>query len=77
MAELNQLAGRSFALFREVLQEHRAELSFREVGVVRSLRAAIAVVHGLAGVKANQLVTFPSRSRAPGGPPLQGVVLNL
>jgi F-type H+/Na+-transporting ATPase subunit alpha len=77
VAELNQLADRSFARFRAVLDEHRAKLSFRETGVVRSLRAAIAVVHGLAGVKANELVTFPSQAREQGGAPLQGVVFNL
>jgi len=77
VAELEQLAGRSFDLFGDVLAGHRAELAFREVGVVRSLRPGIARVRGLAGVQADELVSFPSRSRGRGGAPLQGVVFNL
>lgn len=67
MAELEQLTGRSVALFQSVLAEHRAELTFQEVGEVRSLQAGTAVVRGLAGMQASELVTFASRSRGPGG----------
>jgi len=77
VADLDWLARRSFALFGGVLADHRPELSFRELGVVRSLRPGIALVGGLAGVQADELVSFPSRSRGPGGAPLQGVVFNL
>jgi F-type H+-transporting ATPase subunit alpha len=77
VADLERLARRSFALFGGVLADHRPELSFRELGVVRSLRPGIALVGGLAGVQADELVSFPSRSRGPGGAPLQGVVFNL
>jgi F-type H+-transporting ATPase subunit alpha len=76
-ADLNQLAARSFGLCGAVLERHRPQLSFREVGAVRSLRPGIALVSGLAGVQADELVAFPGAARAPGEPPLRGVVFHL
>ena len=77
MAELDQASRACLALFGEVLAGHRVQLGFKEVGVVHTLRQGIALVRGLASVQANELVTFPSHSRAPGRAPLQGVVFNL
>ena len=76
-ADLRGWASRSFALFAGVLADHRPGLSFREVGVVRSLRPGIALVSGLASVQADELVSFPSVGRGLGGRPLQGIVFHL
>ncbi|QQE63674.1 alternate F1F0 ATPase, F1 subunit alpha [Leptolyngbya sp. BL0902] len=63
------------ALVRQVLTDYRPSLTLREMGEVQSVRPGIARVTGLPGVRADELVYFPSSK--PGGTPLLGIAFNL
>ncbi len=60
---------------QQTLATFPAQLTFRETGVVESVRPGIARVKGLPNVQADELVYF-SRSSA-GGEPLLGIAFNL
>ncbi|MEB3322639.1 MAG: F0F1 ATP synthase subunit alpha [Synechococcaceae cyanobacterium] len=77
-ADLEALARDTFARMGRALAAHRPAPTFREVGAVRALRPGIALVEGLPGVQAEELVHFPASATARrSAPPLAGLVLDL
>ncbi|MCK9376939.1 MAG: alternate F1F0 ATPase, F1 subunit alpha [Syntrophobacterales bacterium] len=67
--ELHTLLDETVSALEQVLSAYRPGLKPREVGRVRSLGNGIALVEGLPGVRAEELIRFP------GG--LQGVAFNV
>lgn len=49
----------TFALFEQVLERHRPELTVHQIGVVRQVGHGIARVDGLPGARSEELVRFP------------------
>lgn len=57
--ELQAVLDDTFTVFDRVLEDRRAELKAREIGVVRFIGRGIARVEGLPGVQSEELVRFP------------------
>lgn len=56
---LQAMLDETFLVFDQALENHRAELRARDIGVVKFVGHGIARVEGLPGVKSEELVRFP------------------
>lgn len=58
-AEIGSILQSTSGLLDRVLENHKAQLRFEEVGIVSYVGRGIAGVVGLSGIKADELVRFP------------------
>lgn len=56
---IKALMGETFSAFEQVLDDYRPTLRLQEVGTVHAIGYGIARLHGLPGVRAEELVRFP------------------
>ena len=74
MKQLKSVISDTFSNFEEVLNSYHAQISIREIGMVKSVGRSIARLSGLPGVKADELLYFP---KAGIKAPLWGIAFNL
>lgn len=75
--QLQSVREDAFQAIAAVLANYPASLTFREIGIVQSVRPGIARVTGLPNVRADELVCFPKAGAGSTGEPLLGIAFNL
>jgi F-type H+-transporting ATPase subunit alpha len=75
--QLPSVYDNAFSTITGVLDQYPAHVTFRETGIVQSVRPGIARVSGLPNVRADELVCFPRAGIGSGREPLLGIAFNL